>query len=228
MLDIDKIKKEAICCSQALLQDYFQKNKIQSDKTFNPIEITNVKTSSGWSQNSTKLGLQRLAELLSSKTITIKEFDNELAPHIQGTLIEKEKSAVIYVNRDLNFCWRRFIVAKELNHLLMNRTKPSLREEDLDTIKELLSNLLTPTEAPSTYPETSEYMAYLGAIELLLPKQFIDNKILSLTDKDLAEKLKIPIRVANVRRSFDDDFTRIYKSFPVELSRMKKLFNQSS
>lgn len=223
------ILKDAVITAQNLVQTFFSKNTHLQHTSILPIPITTEKNASGWGGNSTAqtFGLKVLAEGLCSKIILIKEFDEELAPGIQGFLVEKDSCATIYVSRSLNFCWRRFIVAKELSHLLMNKINPSLRlqnVQDCNEIKALLSVLLTHSEKANTSAEISEYMAYLGALELLMPKQYMD-QIIQSTDQKIADKLRIPIQASDLRKSKNDSFEDVYQSFDIDLVRVQKLFS---
>lgn len=225
MSNLNKIQKDAVSSAQILLQDYFQKNNIQL-ASFKPIAITTEKKHSGWagSVDSVTVGLKNIASQAIGKEIFIREFDEEYAADIQGFLIEYTEHAVIYVNRGLNFCWRRFIVAKELSHLLMNKALPSLRLQDMSKINELLSVLLSPSIEPSTEAQISEYMAYFGALELLLPKQYIDIRLLARNDAEIADLIRSPIQAARLRKREINTFSDLYSSFNVELSRMSSLF----
>lgn len=81
--------------------------------------------------------------------------------------------ANIYLAKELNLCWRRFAVCKEMFHCMIDRLDGQ-RVTSLDQLKELLFLLASDTtsltgESP---PLTSERLAELYALETLLPVEF--------------------------------------------------------
>lgn len=204
------MQKEAIFSSLAITDDYFQKNKL-SEKDFHPIAITSEKKISGWSSAVEKLtvGTLKIATLKVKKPIFLKTFDNDTAPSIQGVCVERENSATIYVNGKLNFCWRRFIAAKELSHLLMNKVDGDLRINELPKVLELFSFLVSRSPV-ETNAQLSEYMAYLGAMELLIPKAYVLNGLLEQDSKKIAEQIKCPVQVIEYRKDNHHIFDTIY------------------
>ena len=209
-----KVFKEAIFSSFSVVEDYFQKNNLK-ETSFYPIAITNTKKSTGWASSNLasplKIGLLEIVSSKIRKPIYVKEFDKDDAPSIQGVCLEKESSATIYVSKTLNFCWRRFIVAKELSHLLMNKVDNDLRTADMNEVLELMSYLVTPNSNTKNTVQLSEYVAYLGAIEMLMPRQYIEN---GLFESSLViEKIKCPRQMFEARQKdpIKGIFTDIYE-----------------
>lgn len=228
MLDIKKIQKEALFSSIAISDDYFQRNQLLISD-FRPVAITTEKKISGWSSAVEQLttGILNVAYYRVDKKVFVKVFDHDLAPSIQGFCIECEKTATIYVNSHLNFCWKRFIVAKELSHLLMNKVDGELRNCDMLEVKNLLSVLVSGSPVKNN-SQASEYMAYLGAMELLIPKQYVKSKLLELPIESVSEKIKCPIPVIEYRVNNSKIFDDIYKDPNSELAMIRAKFYSSS
>lgn len=84
-----------------------------------------------------------------------------------GTIEDCESKVDIYYNLDRNRCWRRFIIAKELCHLIYKGSDDSHLSSSVQDIDSLLSQILAGV-APDT-PTTIEGAAILMAVEMLLP-----------------------------------------------------------
>ena len=161
------------------------------------------------------------------KKIRIIEFDHDLAPDINGVCLEKTNSAIIYINKGLNFCHRRFIVAKELSHLLMNAVDSKLRITTTENeLLDLLSFLTTGLGVANDCKK-SEIIAYFGAMELLIPKQYFNSHWFQSNnnDHDIAVQIKCPTQIIEIRKTGDINktFTKVYQNPDVELTRIISL-----
>ena len=231
MSDSKKIYKEVVFSSISVVEDYFSKNNLQPS-SFYPIAITTTKQSTGWAHSHASTPLKTgLLEIVSSKVnkpIFIKEFDKDDAPSIQGCCLEKENSATIYVSKNLNFCWRRFIVAKELSHLLINKVDNELRNSDMDDVLELMSFLVTQGSEAKNNIQLSEYIAYLGAIEMLMPKMFIDNGLFE--SSNIVERIKCPKQMFEARQisPLKEIFTNVYSDPMSEMAGIIDKLNRAN
>jgi Zn-dependent peptidase ImmA (M78 family) len=221
-----QVHKEAVFTSIAVIETYFQSNQCNSS-IFHPIAITAKKRSTGWAFSSEKprMGLVDIVQHKVGKQIFIKEFDGDDAPAIQGVCVEQEKSATIYVKKNLNFCWRRFIVAKELSHLLMNTVDNELRCTDLEKVKEILSYLVT---TPENNAQLSESVAYLGAMELLIPKQYLDKGL--FTSPEVADNIKCPKQIIELRETgrLQSTFNSLYSDTRLEMAGIIDKLNRAN
>lgn len=91
---------------------------------------------------------------------------NWQANQISGWLERYPDHAVIYFSASLNSCWSRFVVCKELAHLLIDSEVKHFTKDPMLLVQELISKL------PSTkfdHDMNSEHLAMMAAIEMLLP-----------------------------------------------------------
>lgn len=208
----DTLWQQSISASSACITSYFTKNNVDSSALsfLRPIAITAQRNPSGWMAKRDRVSLLNIISRKINKTIRIVEFGNDnMAPDVNGFVVEKESSADIYVKKNsegtyfqgLNFCYRRFIVAKELNHLLMNK------DVNLQTVKYVaefidLVSFLTSDAIPKDNGQKSEYIAYYGAMELLIPKQYFDSDwFKSQNDNhNIALQLRCPAQVIEIRK----------------------------
>lgn len=110
-----------------------------------------------------------------------------------------DDSAKITYSSDLNTCWKRMAICKEIAHLLID-CKPCHRTTDgVALIQELITN------APVMQPESpleSEWMGVVAAIEILLPWELRGElslmKSAGKTDYEIAEYCRVPEKYVNV------------------------------
>lgn len=69
---------------------------------------------------------QKLDRLVSVQSVSVAERWNGLCGYVDNSV---DSPTVVY-NKDLNFCWRRFTIVKELMHL-WSGTADNLRRPDL-------------------------------------------------------------------------------------------------
>ena len=200
----------AIIPVMALIEEFSTLNKQPHNKFSLPVNFT--KTKSGWGAelSSTKTLLDALNGL-RIKPVEVFLFDTSLAPDIDGYFEEQEDKVTIFINSSLNFCWRRFIIAKEITHLLMNHLDPKLR---VSTYQEI-SNQITHRSIDFTPLNTavaSENWAYYGAVEMLLPTVLmIDNKEECRATADIA---RCPLSIVEFRLKQENQafYKELYQS----------------
>ncbi len=216
---------ESISASVSCIKSYFKENDVDTSAlTFlRPIAITAQNNPNGWAAKEDRTCLLDIISKKINKSIRIMEFDNDTAPDINGFVIEKEKSADIYVKKNsentyvagFNFCYRRFVVAKELNHLLMNAADNSLRTIDnINSFIDLVS-FLTTDLPPKNDSQESEHIAYFGAMELLIPRQYFETNWFKSQDynQTVAVQLRCPTQVIELRKNKEikKNFLKVYK-----------------
>lgn len=214
----DKLLRKAISTSATSIELYFKENRVDSSNLafLRPIAITAQKNPNGWLSKEDRKGLIDIVSKQINKPIRIVEFDYDSAPDINGICIEQTNSAIIYINKGLNFCYRRFVVAKELSHLLMNAIDSKLRitttkNELLDLVSFLTMDLTAKNDG-----EESERIAYFGAIELLIPKQYFNSDWFQSQDNDhnVAVQIRCPTQVVEIRKTefFNKVFIKVYQN----------------
>lgn len=192
----------------ACVQQYRQINK--GYPLNKPVAIKKTSTHvQGWAVGLTlTTTLHDVVESITGKQIDIVEFDEDIAPAIEGMCVESNERSIIFVKRSLNYCWRRFTVAKELAHLLMNHANGSLRStgkaDVLSTIHSLIMKQISSSSSPATIAEVD---AYAGAVEMLYPKDTVDYcASKTFSSREIAELVKVPNMIIDIRN--DDVETR--------------------
>lgn len=144
-------------------------------------------------------------------TIAVREVDVETSnllgqirfyyPTPTGIHInESPTSAVITVKEDLNFCWKRFVICKELCHCLIDNDGERVTTEDgLMTLLEGLASKINLEKEGG--PLHSEQLAEILALELLYPMKFRRSHIEGfrkgkITAHNLALRYRIPAQFA--------------------------------
>lgn len=120
----------------------------------------------------------------------------EVAP--TGAYSGEQQLAHIYFQQRLNYCWRRFVVCKEMYHCMLDRTDDERANtvEELNRLVELLEQD-TSSVSGRFPPYDTERQAELFALETLIPVEyrlqmkdaFNNGKI---TTKEVANKFRIP------------------------------------
>lgn len=85
---------------------------------------------------------------------------------IFGALLRYHNGATIIYSAELNTCWRRFVIAKELAHLIFDDSR-TFTKNPVELIGTLLSGIDPASGANAAL--TSEKLAAIMAVELLLP-----------------------------------------------------------
>lgn len=158
------------------------------------------------------------------KTFSLKEISPNLEAKVMSYVkIGQDDEITIFVNRDNNYCWRRFFICKEIIHVLAsNQTNVTI---GFDRISEVIEKIQQDNLLPQGMDEAYdiEMDAQLGAIELLLPKELVeaeDRRVgdySKYTDEDIdriSELYKVPklivkprLTIASVRRAFESCYS---------------------
>jgi hypothetical protein len=126
---------------------------------------------------------------------TLDPMPTEISDLVRAICISKDDGSYeIHLQADLNTCWQRFVLCKELFHVLLDA--PEYRS--MEMYKHLEEILLPSPEGPlSIYlPGTSEWMAEIAAMQFLLPYserlQLVSPKVVPINFLDLAKFYRIP------------------------------------
>ena len=114
---------------------------------------------------------------------------------IKGRVLRYKDHAVIEYSSELNTCWERFVVTKELCHLMLDADEDYTKDVE-ELVKCLVScNILEGEPKPA---ERSEFMCSFAAAELLAPikirRDLYENEYRNnnLTTMQIADIFKIP------------------------------------
>lgn len=140
----------------------------------------------------------------SINKIEIKPFKLASDFPIDGKALRLGDTAKIYLNEStLNYCGKRFIITKELVHLLLHgRGLSSATQNVTDLIEKLIhADMKDFTSYPSNVKE--DILANHGAMELLMPQ----NNIPTLMDiwhttgsiRDVAIACRVPVKAVEFR-----------------------------
>lgn len=101
--------------------------------------------------------------------------------------------ALIVYSTDLNRCWRRFAICKELVHLLMDVKACHMGTDPINLIQGLITGTF-PMEADT--PVHSDMVGAIAAVEMLLPwklrPHLIQLRTNGKTDFEIAEHARVP------------------------------------
>ena len=88
---------------------------------------------------------------------------------VRGLYVSSVDGYEIYVLADMNFCWNRFVISKELFHVVMDTSTDEYR--DMDLYKHLKDIALSFPETHSIPGKSavSELLAEIAAVEFLFP-----------------------------------------------------------
>jgi hypothetical protein len=124
----------------------------------------------------------------------------KLGNRVWGMLRRYSDHAVITYKCDLNFCWTRYVVCKELAHLLIDTDASHYTTDPVSLVQRLIAGLPTQLDAELE----SEYAAGYGAVELLLPWCLRDHFDYLVqrgdTDLQIAEEFKCPAIYVSMMR----------------------------
>ena len=111
--------------------------------------------------------------------------------HVKSSVNHFAKHAVIYYSRDLNPCWTRYVIAKEIAHLLHDETSKCQVSGDAES-QELVDFITNPEvdfgESPGV---DSEKVCEIYAIELLLPHAHRD-QLGNISREQIAKTYRLP------------------------------------
>ncbi|MGH1542379.1 MAG: ImmA/IrrE family metallo-endopeptidase [Arenicella sp.] len=126
----------------------------------------------------------------------------------------ERKLANIGYSKDLNTCWARFVLCKELAHVALS--KEENKSSSTDQIDDLITGLINGSSHNNQLQ--IENIAYWAATEMLLPKSSVDEIRQDYTpyncdELKIAKSYKVPVKVIQFRltSSVDDIFEKVYK-----------------
>ncbi|SDT85695.1 protein of unknown function [Verrucomicrobium sp. GAS474] len=121
----------------------------------------------------------------------------------------KDRARVIYPGIN-NGCWRRFIMAKELAHLIIDTDPSRFTTDPIRLVQELINK--APLQVDGSQPFESERYAIYVAYELMIPWQFNAECLARLaagqTTLDLAKWLRVPQKAVEFVLSSDYQASR--------------------
>jgi hypothetical protein len=92
--------------------------------------------------------------------------DRQVASHTCGIIRRYQKLAAISVCTELNQCWTRFVVCKELMHLLGDVDPVCFNSDAADQ----LTRMMSVGQFSASANVTSESFAFIAAVEYMLPR----------------------------------------------------------
>ena len=133
---------------------------------------------------------------------------------------EADKIAKIFYSTSLNACWSRFAICKEAMHLLCGRNSNQTKDPE-----SLIKNLISGTPVGINDEIDIEILAIHGAIELLLPTDFVEDiyqkSADGMSDYEIALDYRVPEDLISFRLSpAGRDF---YEKINKQLAETKKL-----
>jgi Zn-dependent peptidase ImmA (M78 family) len=140
--------------------------------------------------------IQQLGKYLQIKNkyiqvVTIPRLNKDV---IYGKIRDFEDHVDIAIAYSLNHCWQRFVICKELAHLILsNNEKKGITR----CPKELIDGLFASNYGIMEADVKHEHFAAFFAVECLMPynetKEDLDNILIHNTD--IAEKYKVPLEI---------------------------------
>ena len=163
---------------------------IGEDKLTKPVAIKELLVPAVASQVITENGRPYKIELYCK---------NWQANQLSGWVDRYADHAEIYYSTSLNCCWARWVICKELAHLLIDTKDEHFTKDPKNLVQELVSGLAIPHE---NHQVNSEYLAMIAAIEMMFPWKYReDMKLLMLggkTDYEITFSFKAPESFVNL------------------------------
>jgi hypothetical protein len=122
------------------------------------------------------------------------------ASKIRGILLRYNARAEILYSAQLNLCWKRFVVCKELAHLLIDENNEHYTVDPISLVYRMITDVLPKYDDDLE----SERLAMFAAIELLIPwclrNEFISMVIDAKTDLEIAHYFRVPQAIVGFLR----------------------------
>lgn len=139
--------------------------------------------------------LLSLARAKTGMTIKIRRVDTEDDNPLYGFVEPDQSGAIVRYRADLNTCWRRFTVAKELFHLYAGiADDPRPRGSDAITQAAMEARKIIPNDGKQLDDEVA---AFYLALEYLIPwrlrRQFLELRDLAATTYQIAKVFMVPL-----------------------------------
>ena len=138
---------------------------------------------------------------------------------ILGKLRHFRNGVDVAINENLNNCWKRLIITKELSHLVMSKNNEGITEN----IEILIDGLFKNSFGISDDIDHESLALYM-AVEYLMPYNISQIILEDITkfDLDIAEMFAIPESVVKIYRN--DEFLKMRKnSYAVAFEEHKKI-----
>ncbi len=121
------------------------------------------------------------------------------ANQLSGMLFRYPDRAEVIYSSTLNTCWARFVVCKELVHLLIDTEPKHFTKNPVALVQEIINKL--PSVA-CVEELNSESLAIVGAVEMLLPwhlrKKMEDMMASGASDYAIALEFRAPEKIVNL------------------------------
>lgn len=145
-------------------------------------------------------GIQSIVEKQTDQKIVIKCLSWSGAM-FAARLDRYDSVSNIWYSEQLNSCWSRFYIAREMVHVLCGDTK-NFTKNPLPLIDFIINDIPLTDDMEDCMLESQSYH---GAIELLLPEH-LHNKLYELsknnkTNREIAEKFCVPEKIIEYRLS---------------------------
>lgn len=139
--------------------------------------------------------LLTLASAKSGMPIKIRRVDTEEDNPLYGFVEPDKNGAIVRYRADLNICWRRFTVAKELFHLYADiADDPRSRRSDAITQAAMDARTVVPSDGKQL---DDEVVAFYLALEYLIPwrlrRQFLTLRDCAATTYQIAKVFMVPL-----------------------------------
>lgn len=181
-----------------------------------PVPVEPISKSSGWGATSRPASILNSAETLWHGSISCVSYPPLDKNPLQACVMIYPARAEIYVSQHQNYCWKRFLVVKEICHILMGHSS-NYTTVTPDDIEALISNVLNNVTFTASEALKVESLGYVAAIEVLFPKEHVEEAIRlsenGATTLQIANVFRIPVRIVEWRlKSFNTDFESVYRT----------------
>jgi len=140
-----------------------------------------------------------------AQRVTGEKYRIELSPrswdsrHLFGMLLRYDTHAKIIYSQSMNTCWRRFVVCKELAHLLIDTDAEHFTNNPVSLVQELINDVPV---MRTDHDINSERLAMIAAVEMLLPwclrGQLTGMAEEGLSDLQIAQEFRVPEKIVNL------------------------------
>ena len=124
--------------------------------------------------------------------------------HILGRFHRYNDYAEVWISKELNGCWTRYIAAKELSHLIIDNSTESMSTDMDKTILWIIEDGMK--QGIDSALDSENTAAHLAA-ELLMPYETSQPLLrdASVSNIDIAKRFRVPLRVVEAMK-FKSDY----------------------
>ncbi len=123
-----------------------------------------------------------------------------------------DKYDICYVE-DLNFCWKRFVICKEVFHVILE--KEDYKNMNLFEHIEQVTIVFPDNESHPSNSVACEWLAEIAAMEFMIPydtrKKQIERYGENINYRDIAERFKVPLVL--VEKYFSEQVMEVLSEF---------------